>query len=371
MDPALLAKGFTLGFAIAAAVGPISLLVIRRTLAEGRVVGLASGLGVATADATYGAIAAFGLTAITDVLVDGGRALGLIGGIFLLWLAWKTARAEPGTAATVTERRGGLAGAYLSILGLTLTNPMTILSFGALFAGSRRDRARTLRESALITLGVFLGSAAWWVVLTTAVGALRSRLTPRWMRAINVASGLVIGAFAVVAIAVALGAVPAPYDARLVESSPQIRDRRSITVRRGGTLQDDDHRLLAMWAADCAEHVLHHFEQARPKDDRPRRRSTSGVPGRGVRSVGRGPHGGRPCQRRGQGPERGGTACRVRRRPGRGGGSRRGPRARCRGLRGQGGASGSARRRGRGGRPPGVPVAARPAPRRDSGARAR
>jgi threonine/homoserine/homoserine lactone efflux protein len=205
MDPALLAKGFTLGFVIAAAVGPISLLVIRRTLAEGRVVGLVSGLGVATADATYGAIAAFGLTAITDILVDGSRALGLIGGIFLLWLAWKTARAEPGTAATVTERRGGLAGAYLSILGLTLTNPMTILSFGALFAGLGVT-GEDVRESAVITLGVFLGSAAWWVVLTTAVGAFRSRLTPRWMRAINVASGLVIGAFAVVAIAVALGA---------------------------------------------------------------------------------------------------------------------------------------------------------------------
>ena len=204
MDPALLAKGFTLGFVIAAAVGPISLLVIRRTLAEGRVVGLVSGLGVATADATYGAIAAFGLTAITDILVDGSRALGLIGGIFLLWLAWKTARAEPGTAATVAERRGGLAGAYVSILGLTLTNPMTILSFGALFAGLGVT-GEDVRESAVITLGVFLGSAAWWVVLTTAVGALRSRLTPRWMRAINVASGLVIGAFAVVAIAVALG----------------------------------------------------------------------------------------------------------------------------------------------------------------------
>ena len=87
MEPALAFRGFILGFTIAAAVGPISLLVIRRTLAEGRVVGLASGLGVATADATYGAIAAFGLTAITDVLVDWRRALGLIGGVFLLWLA--------------------------------------------------------------------------------------------------------------------------------------------------------------------------------------------------------------------------------------------------------------------------------------------
>ena len=135
MDPELLARGVVLGFTIAAAVGPISLLVIRRTLAEGEIVGLASGLGVATADATYGAIAAFGLGAITNVLVGGGRVLGLVGGAFLLWLAWRTARAEPTEPASTPARRGGLAGAYLSILGLTLTNPMTILSFAAIFGG--------------------------------------------------------------------------------------------------------------------------------------------------------------------------------------------------------------------------------------------
>ena len=143
------------------------------------------------------------MSAITDVLVGGGRILGLVGGLFLLWLAWKTVRAEPGTAATVTERRGGLAGAYLSILGLTLTNPMTILSFGALFAGLGVTGENTL-ESAVITLGVFAGSAFWWVVLTTAVGALRSRLTTRWLRAINVVSGVIIGGFAVLAISVAI-----------------------------------------------------------------------------------------------------------------------------------------------------------------------
>jgi threonine/homoserine/homoserine lactone efflux protein len=203
MDPELLGRGFVLGFTIAAAVGPISLLVIRRTLAEGRVVGLASGLGVATADATYGGIAAFGLSAITDLLVGGGRVLGLVGGLFLLWLAWRTARSDPGTAATVTERRGGLLGAYLSILGLTMTNPMTILSFGALFAGLGVTGDDAM-ESALITLGVFLGSAAWWVVLTTAVGALRMRVTPRWLHVINVVSGIVIGAFAILAIAIAI-----------------------------------------------------------------------------------------------------------------------------------------------------------------------
>jgi len=203
MDPALFARGLILGFTIAAAVGPISLLVIRRTLAEGRVVGLVSGLGVATADGTYGAIAAFGLGAITDILVGGQRVLGLVGGLFLLWLAWQTARAEPTEPATSPERRGGLPGAYLSTLGLTLTNPMTILSFAALFAGLGIAPG-DVAGAASLTLGVFLGSAGWWVVLTSLVGALRSRVTRAWLGRINLASGLVIGAFALVAIGTAI-----------------------------------------------------------------------------------------------------------------------------------------------------------------------
>jgi threonine/homoserine/homoserine lactone efflux protein len=200
VDPALAIRGFVLGFTIAAAVGPISLLVIRRTLAEGRIVGLASGLGVATADGTYGAIAAFGLGAITRVLVDARPVLGVVGGVFLLWLAWTTARAEPHDPASAPARRGGLAGAYLSILGLTLTNPMTILSFGALFAGLG-VAGDDFAGSALITIGVLLGSGAWWVLLTSMVSALRTRVTPAWIRRINVASGLAIGTFAVVSIA--------------------------------------------------------------------------------------------------------------------------------------------------------------------------
>jgi threonine/homoserine/homoserine lactone efflux protein len=199
VDPALAFRGFILGFTIAAAVGPISLLVIRRTLAEGRIVGLASGLGVATADGTYGAIAAFGLGAITQLLVDARPVLGLAGGVFLLWLAWTTARAEPHDPATAPSRCGGLAGAYLSILGLTLTNPMTILSFGALFAGLGVTGGDTT-GAALITIGVLLGSTAWWVVLTSIVSVVRTRITTAWIRRINVASGLLIGAFALISI---------------------------------------------------------------------------------------------------------------------------------------------------------------------------
>jgi threonine/homoserine/homoserine lactone efflux protein len=208
VDPVFAFRGFVLGFTIAAAVGPISLLVIRRTLAEGRLVGLVSGLGVATADATYGAIAAFGLGAVSDLLVDARQVLGLVGGVFLLWLAWRTARSAPTEASVASTRRGGLPGAYLSILGLTLTNPMTILSFGALFAGLGVTSGAT-GDAALVVLGVLLGSTTWWVVLTTVVGALRSRVTPAWIHRINLGSGVVIGAFAIVAIASALvGTVP-------------------------------------------------------------------------------------------------------------------------------------------------------------------
>jgi threonine/homoserine/homoserine lactone efflux protein len=203
VDPALTFHGFILGLTIAAAVGPISLLVIRRTLAEGRPVGLVSGLGVATADATYGAIAAFGLGAVSDVLVNARQVFGLVGGVFLLWLAWRTVRTAPTEAATVSERRGGLPGAYLSILGLTLANPMTILSFGALFAGLGVTSG-TSGDAALLVLGVLLGSTTWWIVLTAAVGSVRSRVTPAWIHRINLVSGVVIGAFAIVAIASAL-----------------------------------------------------------------------------------------------------------------------------------------------------------------------
>jgi threonine/homoserine/homoserine lactone efflux protein len=200
VDPALTLRGFVLGFTIAAAVGPISLLVIRRTIAEGQRYGLVSGLGVATADATYGAIAAFGLTAVTDALVNARQVLGLVGGIFLLWLAWRTIRSAPVESAVVASPRRGYAGAYLSILGLTMANPMTILSFGALFAGLGVTSGAT-GDAALVVLGVLLGSTAWWVVLTTAIGMFRARITHAWIHRINVASGIVIGAFAVVTIA--------------------------------------------------------------------------------------------------------------------------------------------------------------------------
>lgn len=206
MEPTLFLRGLVLGFTIAAAVGPISLLCIRRTLAEGRLVGLASGMGVATADATYGAVAAFGLTAVTDLLVDWRRALGIVGGAFLLWLAWRTFRSVPGEAATdAGNGRRGLARAYLSILALTLTNPMTILSFAAVFAGLGLVTGSSLVDAAVLTLGVWAGSTLWWVVLTSIVVWLRDRVSTTVLLWVNRISGAALVVFGIVAVVVALG----------------------------------------------------------------------------------------------------------------------------------------------------------------------
>jgi len=204
MDPTFFARGFAIGFTIAMGVGPMSLLTIRRTIAHDRVYGLVSGLGIATADATYGAIAAFGLTAVTAALVGSRTALALIGGAFLVWLAIRTLRARPTSTVAGTDDRPGLPGAWLSMYGLTMTNPTTILSFAAIFAGFGLSGGGAL-DAAFLTLGVFLGSSLWWVVLTTVVGGLRTRLTPAVLIAINRVSGLLLLAFGMLAMAAAAG----------------------------------------------------------------------------------------------------------------------------------------------------------------------
>jgi threonine/homoserine/homoserine lactone efflux protein len=122
-------------------------------------------------------------------------------------MAWQTVRSAPTEAATVTTRRGGYAGAYVSILGLTMANPMTILSFGALFAGLGVTTGATA-DATLVVVGVLLGSTAWWVVLTSVIGTVRGRVTPAWIHRINLVSGLIIGAFAIVAIASAVTSLP-------------------------------------------------------------------------------------------------------------------------------------------------------------------
>ena len=193
----LFIRGLVLGFAIAAPVGPIGLLCIQRTLNQGRMVGLASGLGAATADAIYGAIAAFGLSVIAGFLVDQQQWLALAGGLFLCYLGARTIRAEPAPAGAQADATG-ILGAYSSTLALTLTNPMTILAFVAIFAGAGlAASAGDQWAAAAIVLGVFCGSAAWWLLLSTGVSFLRGSITPPVMVWINRLAGVIIAVFGV------------------------------------------------------------------------------------------------------------------------------------------------------------------------------
>jgi threonine/homoserine/homoserine lactone efflux protein len=192
----LLLKGFLLGFSIAAPVGPIGVLCIRRTLADGRLAGFLSGLGAATADMFYGAIAAFGLTAIMNLLTGYQFWLRAVGGLFLLYLGIRTFLAKPAEQAA-RSRGTGFFGAYASTLVLTLTNPMTILSFLGMFSAILpAGTAISATASVSIVLGVFLGSAAWWLALSGLVGLARERFTPLWMQWVNRVSGVVITVFA-------------------------------------------------------------------------------------------------------------------------------------------------------------------------------
>lgn len=200
-------RGLLIGFSIAAPVGPIGVLCIRRTLAEGRISGLVSGLGAASADAVYGAIAAFGLTLISASLMAKGDWIRLVGGLFLLYLGFKTFTSKPAEQAASTEGYG-LWRDYLSTFFLTLTNPMTILSFTAIFAGLGLGVAGTDYDSALaLILGVFSGSALWWLLLSSGVGLFRSRLTTDSLVWVNRLSGLVILGFGSTALLTLTGLV--------------------------------------------------------------------------------------------------------------------------------------------------------------------
>jgi threonine/homoserine/homoserine lactone efflux protein len=205
MDFGLFVRGLVIGFSIAAPVGPIGILCIRRTLADGRAAGFLSGLGAATADALYGCVAGFGLTVISGFLVGQRFWIQLIGGVFLLALGTRTLRSAPADRAAAASG-AGLTASYASTLLLTLTNPMTILSFAGIFAAlGVADTGGDLSAAALLVLGVFLGSAAWWLLLSGGVGLLREKVSAGMLGWTNRLSGVILMAFGIVAVWQAVG----------------------------------------------------------------------------------------------------------------------------------------------------------------------
>jgi len=195
MYPSIFLKGCGIGFVIAAMVGPISLLCIRSTLTQGQMVGLAIGLGAAIADAVFGLIAGFGLTFLSDFLLAHQKFLRFAGGLFLIYLGLRTFfERAPEKVATVDGK--GFINLTVGTFLLTLTNPLTILSFMAIFAGlGFTDENSNYIAASLLVFGVFIGSMAWWIILTSFLRLFHARMNQKTIIFINKCSGALIAVF--------------------------------------------------------------------------------------------------------------------------------------------------------------------------------
>lgn len=201
---ALFLKGLIIGFAIAAPVGPIGVLCIQRSLHDGFKVGLMTGLGAALADGTYGLIAGFGLTALSSLLFAQQFWVRVIGGIFLLYLGIKILLTPPRNKSANDKPDRSPWHACATTYFLTLTNPITILSFVAIFAGLGLGSSGTdYTYAVLLVIGITLGSAIWWLLLSGSVACiLHKRISPSFMRIINWISGGIILIFGLAALSV-------------------------------------------------------------------------------------------------------------------------------------------------------------------------
>jgi threonine/homoserine/homoserine lactone efflux protein len=204
----LFLKGLVIGFAIAAPVGPIGILCIRRTLSDGHLAGFVSGLGAAGADTAYGLVAALGLSLIGPFLEEHRNLISVVGGCFLLYLGITELRSRTVDPNAPPPRPAGLIGHFVSTFFWTLANPITILSFIAVYtglnvAGPGGAVGSPEREYAGVTAlvaGVFGGSALWWLLLTTSVDYLRFRLGPQTVRWPSWIAGVLIIGFGIYAL---------------------------------------------------------------------------------------------------------------------------------------------------------------------------
>jgi threonine/homoserine/homoserine lactone efflux protein len=200
MSMSFFLRGFIIGFSIAAPVGPIGILCIRRTLAEGRMPGFVSGLGAATADALYGCVAGFGLTFISSFLINQRGWFRIVGGAFLCYLGLRAFFSKP-TDQLTSEKEKGLGGAYASTFFLTLTNPITILAFAAIFAGlGVANENRDYVSAVVLVMGIFLGSTLWWVILSSGVALFQKRFNLQALQWVNRFSGLILMGFGLISL---------------------------------------------------------------------------------------------------------------------------------------------------------------------------
>ena len=204
---ALFARTFIIGIAVAAPVGAMGVLCIQRTLARGWFAGLATGAGIATADAAYAGLAAFGVAAVSEYLVALQAPLSVIGGLVLLWLGWRAMIAPPVHDVAADADTTRPRALYASALVLTLTNPMTVMAFAAIFASAGLAAQPGVASALLATAGVAAGSFTWWLVLSTGTALARHAAGDLLLVWINRASGFMIAVFGAVALVAGVAAL--------------------------------------------------------------------------------------------------------------------------------------------------------------------
>jgi threonine/homoserine/homoserine lactone efflux protein len=199
----LVSKGVVAGLAIAVPVGPVNVLCASRTLSKGRLSGLISGFGAATADMLYGAIAGFSITFLIAFLEREEFWIRVIGGLLLVAIGVRYF-CKPAQAVNLRSENGTAHSDFASTLLLTLTNPTTVLSFLAVLAGLGMGGHRAWWLTFLLVGGIFCGSMLWWVILVLMVNRFRDRFDQRAMRRLNRVAGLAIGGFGIVTFAIGL-----------------------------------------------------------------------------------------------------------------------------------------------------------------------
>ncbi|KIL99751.1 putative threonine efflux protein [Paramagnetospirillum magnetotacticum MS-1] len=202
MDPVILyLRGIAIGFAIAAPIGPVGILCIRKALADGRLAAFVAGLGAALADSLFGAVAAFGIGAVMSFIDGQMVVLKMVGGVFMLGLGVHTWRSAALSVEAEPGRGPGMARDFLSTFAITITNPGTIFGVAGVFAAlGPMGKPGIGLPTGLLVAGIFSGSALWWLTLSALASAARNRFTPERMRLFNHLSGAMLMVFGAAAL---------------------------------------------------------------------------------------------------------------------------------------------------------------------------
>ena len=195
----LIMSGVVMGLIAAVPIGPVNLICIRRSFAFGPLNGFVSGLGAALGDGIFAAIMGFGLTWIAQMIEGYATIIELTGGAMMVWMGYRTFISPPVPRCLDTKTDGertNLVRAMVSTFALTITNPVTLLSFGVMFAGlgGLAGGAGSFNDAGFVVAGVVAGSTGWWLALTTIIGIFHTRIDEKAMRLINQACGALVTA---------------------------------------------------------------------------------------------------------------------------------------------------------------------------------